>query len=212
MSENLGLKPPFIFYPKRSQASSMTHLTQEWPQYCWEVHGQLWLVNENATSEPKKGGCPGRNSGEIESFLTVFFPPFLGTLFALEKCSVCSVEQRAQHRSWRGAVSGWTSPQGWREEFPSRNLREKRSVLCFLEDRNPLKLRSLDPSSIFPKWYYYLGTMNSNAPNAMIARLEQPSGPPNAMVAEGRNRGKTPNAIIAKENGLDSLFKEVRVF
>ena len=55
--------------------------------------------------------------------------------------------------------------------------------------------------------------MDSNAPNAMIARLQQPSGPPNAVIAKGRNRGKTLNVMIApRKNGLDSLFKEVRVF
>ena len=47
----------------------------------------------------------------------------------------------------------------------------------------------------------------------MIARLKSPSGPPNTIIAKGRNRGKTPNAIVAqRENGLTSLFKEVRVF
>ena len=58
--------------------------------------------------------------------------------------------------------------------------------------------------------------MNSNAPNAMIARLKQLSGPPDAVITKGRNIGKTPNAIITWENGLDSgldsLIKEVRVF
>ena len=40
--------------------------------------------------------------------------------------------------------------------------------------------------------------MSSNAPNALIARLKQPSGPPNAVIAKGRKkRGKTPNAIVA---------------
>ena len=38
-----------------------------------------------------------------------------------------------------------------------------------LEDHNLLKLRSLDSS--FP-FFLNLGTMNLNAPNAMIARLE----------------------------------------
>ena len=33
-----------------------------------------------------------------------------------------------------------------------------------------------------------------------------------AVIAKRRNRGKTPNAIIAWENGLDSLFKQGRVF
>ena len=30
--------------------------------------------------------------------------------------------------------------------------------------------------------------------------------------AKGRNRGQTPKVIVAQENGLTSLFKEVRVF
>ena len=55
--------------------------------------------------------------------------------------------------------------------------------------------------------------MNSNAPNAMIARIKWPSGPPNAVIAKGRNRGETPNAIIAKERQPRLLkFKEVRGF
>ena len=63
-----------------------------------------------------------------------------------------------------------------------------------LEDRNLLKLRSLDSSCpFFLNDLEHLGTMN---PNAMIARLKSPSGPPNAVIAKGRNRGKTPNAIV----------------
>ena len=55
--------------------------------------------------------------------------------------------------------------------------------------------------------------MNSNARNAMIARLKQPSRPLNAVIAKGRNRGKTPKCYYRLgKNGLDSLFKEVRVF
>ena len=57
-----------------------------------------------------------------------------------------------------------------------------------------------------------MGTLNSNAPNAMIARLKGLSGPPNAVIAKGGKRGQTSNAIVALENGLTSLFKEVRVF
>ena len=47
------------------------------------------------------------------------FLPFSGHLFALSSPSkvLCSVEQRAQHRSWRGAVSGWTSPQSSGRKF-----------------------------------------------------------------------------------------------
>ena len=55
--------------------------------------------------------------------------------------------------------------------------------------------------------------MNSSAPNAMIARLKQPSGLLNVAIAKGGNSGKPPNATVSpRENGLDSLFKEVRVF
>ena len=39
--------------------------------------------------------------------------PFLGTLFShfSPQKMLCSVEQGGQHRAWKGAVSGWTSPQ-----------------------------------------------------------------------------------------------------
>ena len=47
--------------------------------------------------------------------------------------------------------------------------------------------------------------MNSNAPNAMIARLKQPLGPPNTATAKGR--GKSPNAII----GLEKCHKRLLV-
>ena len=44
--------------------------------------------------------------------------PFLGAFrpfLSLEKC--CSVEQGAQHRAWRRAVSAWTSPQNSGRQF-----------------------------------------------------------------------------------------------
>ena len=76
-----------------------------------------------------------------------------------------------------------------------------------LEGRNLLKLRRLDPSCpAFLNDKEYLGTTNPDAPNAMIARLKQPSRPPNAVIAEGRNRGKTPNAIIAWEKRPNLLI------
>ena len=54
--------------------------------------------------------------------------------------------------------------------------------------------------------------MNSNAPKALIARLNQLAGPPNAVIAQERSRGETPNGIVAEKNGLHSLFKDVMVF
>ena len=67
-----------------------------------------------------------------------------------------------------------------------------------LEDPNLLKLRSLDSSCpFFLSDSSFSVTMNSNAPNALTARLEQPSGPPNAVIARGRNIWMTPSAIIA---------------
>ena len=54
--------------------------------------------------------------------------------------------------------------------------------------------------------------MDSNAPNAMIARLKEPPRPPNAVIAKGRNRGKLQMLLSPRKNALDSLFKEVRAF
>ena len=53
--------------------------------------------------------------------------------------------------------------------------------------------------------------MNSNAPNAMIARLQWPSGRPNAVVAKEETKGKLQMLLSPWKQGLDSfLFKEVR--
>ena len=41
------------------------------------------------------------------------------------------------------------------------------------------------------------GDNEPNAPNAMIARLKERSGPPNPVVVKGKNRGQTPKAIVA---------------
>ena len=49
-------------------------------------------------------------------------------------------------------------------------------------------------------------------PNAMIARLKKPSGPRNAVIPKGRMEGKLQMLLSLRENGLTSLFKEVRVF
>ena len=54
--------------------------------------------------------------------------------------------------------------------------------------------------------------MDSNAPNAMIARLKEPPRPPNAVIAKGRNRGKLQMLLSPRKNALDSLFKEARAF
>ena len=49
------------------------------------------------------------------------FLPFSGHLFALffplKKLMLCSVEREAQHKAWRGAVSGWKSPQSSGRKF-----------------------------------------------------------------------------------------------
>ena len=54
--------------------------------------------------------------------------------------------------------------------------------------------------------------MNSSPPNAMIARLKYLSGAPNAVIAKGETEGKLRMLLSPCQNGLDSLFKEVRVF
>ena len=57
-------------------------------------------------------------------FAPLCWPPlfltFLGTFssFLPPQKVICSVEQGAQHRAWRGAVSGWTSPQSSGRNFP----------------------------------------------------------------------------------------------
>ena len=45
--------------------------------------------------------------------------PFLGTFppFSPPRKVLCSVEERAQYRAWRGAVSGWTSPKSSGRKF-----------------------------------------------------------------------------------------------
>ena len=54
--------------------------------------------------------------------------------------------------------------------------------------------------------------MNSNAPNAMIARIKSPLEPPNAVIAKERNRWELELLLSHRKDGLTSLFKEVRVF
>ena len=53
--------------------------------------------------------------------------------------------------------------------------------------------------------------MSSNAPNAMLARLKQHSGPPNAVIVS-ETAEKLHMLSSPMKKGLDSLFKEVRVF
>ena len=57
------------------------------------------------------------------------FLPFIGTFspFSSPRKVLCSVEQRAQHTAWRGAVSGQIAPRSSGRKYFSRNLREKRS-------------------------------------------------------------------------------------
>ena len=51
--------------------------------------------------------------------------------------------------------------------------------------------------------------MNWNAPNPMIARLKQLSGPPDAVIAKGREtEGKLQMLSSPRKIGLTSLFKE----
>ena len=59
------------------------------------------------------------------------FPPFLGTFLPLYPPwkVLCSVEQRAQRRAWRGAVPGWTSPQSSGRKFLPENCIKKKVSL-----------------------------------------------------------------------------------
>ena len=79
---------------------------------------------EMAERPPKVSRASSQKGQRVTCFHASFFPfcplywlPLfltfsqqLFTLFSPRKV-LCSVEQRAQHRAWRGAVSGWTSPQ-----------------------------------------------------------------------------------------------------
>ena len=50
----------------------------------------------------------------LPPLLTTPLPPLLSAPFwplSPHRKVLCSVERRAQHRAWRGTVSGWTSPQ-----------------------------------------------------------------------------------------------------
>ena len=53
------------------------------------------------------------------SCLSPLLSPFLGTFspFSPPRNLLCSVEQGTQHRAWRGAFSGWTSPQSSGRKF-----------------------------------------------------------------------------------------------
>ena len=77
---------------------------------------------------------PDRFSCVLLSFLLLYWPPlflpFTQHLFALvsPRKMLCSVEQGAQHRAWRGAGSGWTFPQSSRKFLLPENLRAKDQV------------------------------------------------------------------------------------
>ena len=73
----------------------------------------------------------------LSRILFSFWPPLLATplppllsapfrQFPPPRKVLCSVERGAQRTAWRGAVSGWTSPQSSGRKFPSRNLPYKR--------------------------------------------------------------------------------------
>ena len=66
-----------------------------------------------AVHQPTAKGASGKGFPFCPLCWPPSFPPFLGTFlpFSPARKVLCSVEQRAQRRAWRGAVSGWTSPQ-----------------------------------------------------------------------------------------------------
>ena len=96
-------------------------------------HGSIW---QNCVLNPVLQGFLTLNVFTRPFFLFAPFAghpsssPFLSTFspFSPPRKVLCSVEQRAQRRAWRGAAPGWTSPTKFGKEIPSRNLREKRSV------------------------------------------------------------------------------------
>ena len=68
----------------------------------------------------------------------------------------------------------WACEGNFHQKFTSKTVWSALFSVCNLEDRNLLKLRSLDSSCPFllSDNSQYLGTMNPNAPNARIARLK----------------------------------------
>ena len=53
--------------------------------------------------------------------------------------------------------------------------------------------------------------MSSDAPNALIKRLEEPLGPPNVVIAGGETEGKLQQSLSPRKKGPDPLFKEARL-
>ena len=84
------------------------------------------------------------------------FPPFSGTF---SPCSpprkvLCSVEQGAQHRSWRGAVSGWTSPQNSGRKFlPEICVQEGQHFFCLRWEIGLVFLLTVPPVSLSCLWF-----------------------------------------------------------
>ena len=111
-----------------------------------------------------------------------------------------SITRYKKYRYWASKNKGQLQLVGALAAPTSSFQRAPKAHPMRTHPRNLLKLRNPDCSCPFSlSDNSILGRMDSNAPNAMIARLKLPSGPPNAVVAKGRNRGKTPNSIIAKE-------------
>ena len=70
----------------------------------------------------------------LPSLLATPLPPFLWAFFrpwSPPRKVLCSVEQRAQHTAWRGAVSGWTSPErSGRKFLPEICVKKGQSNHC----------------------------------------------------------------------------------
>ena len=70
--------------------------------------------------------------------------PFLGTFspFFPPRKVLCSVEQRAHHRAWRGAVSGWISPQSSGKKFLPEICVKKGQILPVGTLRKTMNLKN----------------------------------------------------------------------
>ena len=103
------------------------------------------ICDEGYKDFRSRGVCKRRHGlllALLTCFRASFFPfcplswppsssPFLGIFspFSPPRKVLCSVEQKAQRRAWRGAVLGWTSPQISRRKFLPEICVKKRSVL-----------------------------------------------------------------------------------